>query len=1198
MSADDGKWQFWIDRGGTFTDVIARNPEGILSAHKYLSESPGRYRDAAVYAMRQIMGAEAKSPFPAERVATIRMGTTVATNALLERKGCRTALLITRGMADALLIGQQHREDLFALKPGRAVPPYDLVVEADERIDAHGHIVTELDAVEVRHALAEARRHGFTSLAIVFMHGYRYPAHEALAAAIAVDEGFTHVSVSHKVSPLMKLIPRGATSVVDAYLSPVLAQYVGRLEDDVSGAPLFFMQSNGGLTRADTFNGKDAVLSGPAGGVVAMAEMGRRAGKERLIGFDMGGTSTDVTHYRGAYERCVDATLAGIPVSVPMLSIETVAAGGGSICRFEDGRFRVGPESAGAYPGPASYGFDGPATVTDCNVVLGKLQPDLFPAVFGPHGNAPLDVDAARQRFTEIADRIEAETGKRMEIEAIAEGFLDVAVEHMGRAIRRISVARGHDVTGYSLLTFGGAGGQHACLLAASLHMDSVVIPPFAGVLSALGMGLADLKALRTAAVEAPIEAESDLSGIVQDLKETVTDTLVSQGVPRGELALRIDARLKYKGSDTTLPIAYGSAAEMRSAFSAAHAEAYGFTEDDRPILVEAVEVEASGGGYEGTLEAAMEHAARAHEPRQIYMAGKHRTVPVIDRRSITPGTPLDGPAIILENGSTTVLEPGWRAERTDDDQLLLTRTAATNRRGISLQEADPVLLEVFNNLFMSVAEDMGGVLARTAHSVNIKERLDFSCAVFDSEGELIANAPHMPVHLGSMGASVKAVIAANGATMRQGDAFMTNDPYHGGTHLPDITVVTPVWLNPDEPPRFYVASRGHHADIGGITPGSMPPNSTSITEEGIAFASTALVEAGKFRESAIRKLLAAGPHPARNPDQNIADLKAQIAANRRGIDGVLRLVGEFGAPVVDAYMQHVQDNAEEAVRRAIERLTDGEVSYPMDCGITIKVKVRVDREARGVTVDFTGTSGLSPTNFNAPLAVTRAAVLYVFRLLAGSDIPLNAGCMKPIRLIVPAGCCLNPEPPAAVVAGNVETSQAVTNALLMATGVMAASQGTMNNLTFGNARHQYYETIGGGTGAGATFDGADAIQSHMTNSRLTDPEVLEWRYPVRVEHFGVRRGSGGAGRHQGGNGIVREIRFLEAMDVSILSGHRQIAPPGLMGGDPGMIGHTHILRASGAIDELGATGSASVEPGDRIRVETPGGGGYGEKEE
>jgi len=1189
------KWQFWIDRGGTFTDVVACHPDGALTNHKYLSEHPERYKDAAVFAMREIMGLSTDAPFPSSRVAAIKMGTTVATNALLEREGEATLLVVTKGFKDALLIGQQHRSDLFALAPSRPKPIYEHVIEVKERIRADGTVECNLDEKDAVQKLKSAYKKGLKSCAICFVHGYRYMSHEEEIAKIAQSIGFKQISVSHKVSPLMKFVSRGDTTVADAYLSPILRRYVSQMRDAVGDTPLYFMQSNGGLAEASAFEGKDAVLSGPAGGIVGAAETAKRAGVEHIIGFDMGGTSTDVSHYAGEYERVFDTVVAGVRMTVPMMDIHTVAAGGGSACRFAQGRFLVGPESAGADPGPAAYGRGGPITITDCNVLLGKLQPDLFPAVFGPNGDMPLDTGATQKGFEAIANQIQKETGDRPSLATIAEGFIAVAVEHMARAIKKVSVERGHDIKHHALLSFGGAGGQHACLVAEALGIDTVIVPPFSGVLSALGMGLAAMSAVADKATECALDDTITLATTSAQLKERAEKRLAKQGVPVSKQISHVRAHLKYKGSDTALAVSYSTPASMQAAFEVAHMQQFGFTEKDTPIIVQSLEVEANNRSpVSGLALTATGTTPHALTERSLHLAGEAVGTAIYKKETLQPGHTLSGPAIILENGGTTMVEPGWEAVLMENDTLKLLRRRTAKRQHASNTKPDPIMLEIFNNLFMSVAEEMGGVLAKTAHSVNVKERLDFSCAVFDQNGSLIANAPHMPVHLGSMGESVIAVRKVRSGRIKPGNVYMVNDPYAGGTHLPDITVISPVFIEDETTPSFFVASRGHHADIGGISPGSMPSNSKTIEEEGVRFTNFELVSEGIFNEASVREALSSASYPARNPGQNIADLKAQVAANKRGSEQVIKLVTHFGAETVRSYMGHVQDNAEEAVRQVIDRLEAGSFTYPVDCGGIVKVAITPDSNNRTATVDFTGTSEMQANNFNAPLAVTKAAVLYVFRTLTQADIPLNAGCLKPINLIVPENSMLNPKPPAAVVAGNVETSQAVTNALFLATGALAASQGTMNNLTFGNAAHQYYETIAGGTGAGPGFDGTDAIQSHMTNSRLTDPEVLEWRYPVLLEEFGIRADSGGTGLYHGGNGARRTIRFFEPMEVSILSNHRLSGPPGLAGGSSGTPGRTYVQRNNGMIQELAASDGTLLETDESITIETPGGGGYG----
>ena len=1195
MDVVSQKWQFWIDRGGTFTDVVARGPDGVLTSHKYLSEDKARYKDAAVFAMREILGVKPEDPFPSQQVRSVKMGTTVATNALLERRGEPTLLLVTKGFKDALLIGQQQRDNLFALCPTRPASIYRRVLEVDERILADGTVEKTLNDTALKELLQQGIDAGLKSCAIAFMHGYKYSNHEARAAEIAKSVGFEQISTSHQASPLMKFISRADTCVADAYLSPVLRRYVERIRSEIGETPLYFMQSSGGLAAANAFQGKDAVLSGPAGGIVGAAATAKRVDAQEIIAFDMGGTSTDVSHYAGAFERAFDTVVAGVRLAVPMMDIHTVAAGGGSICQFAQGRFQVGPASAGAEPGPAAYGRGGPITVTDCNLVIGKLQPDLFPALFGPTGDARLDINASRLGIEKLARQIELETGRPQSVETTAEGFIAVAIEHMARAIKRVSVERGHDIKSHALLCFGGAGGQHACLTAEALGIEKVIVPPFSGVLSALGIGLANASVIVNQSMECALSETTILETMVRDLTSRAQTKLGAQGAPTEEQTVRLTAFLKYEGSDTATPVLFGAPATMQSDFEKAHHKQFGFTEDATAIVVQSLQAEATQVGQNDRLFFEADGSIYgAQDYRDLFLSGANMRCGIYQRETLHANHTITGPAIILENGGTTMVEPGWQAERLAGDTVVLTHVKKGVGKPALSKEADPILLEIFNNLFMSVAEEMGGVLQQTAHSVNVKERLDFSCAVFDQGGQLIANAPHMPVHLGSMGESVIHIQKARGKTIKPGDVYMVNDPYAGGTHLPDITVISPVFMGTDTEPDFFVASRGHHADIGGITPGSMPPNSRTISEEGIRFNNFTLVSDGVFDEAGVRTALASGSYPARSPDKNIADLKAQVAANKRGSTLVHQLVEHYGANTVHAYMKHVQNNAEEAVRNVIDKLNPGTFRYPMDCGGTINVRITPDKWLRSATVDFTGTSAAMPNNFNAPLAVTKAAVLYVFRTLTQADIPLNAGCMKPIKLIVPAGCMLNPKEPSAVVAGNVETSQAVTNALFLATGALAAAQGTMNNLTFGNEHYQYYETIAGGTGAGPSFDGADAIQSHMTNSRLTDPEVLEWRYPVLLEEFSVRQNSGGNGQHKGGNGAVRRIRFLEAMETSILSNHRLSGPPGLAGGGPGLAGRTVIFRKNGDKTELAYSEGTTVEAGDCIQIETPGGGGWG----
>lgn len=1200
MTQEPRGWEFWIDRGGTFTDIVARRPDGTLVTHKLLSENPEHYADAAVAGVRALLPEGAT-------IDAVKMGTTVATNALLERKGEPTVLVITQGHADALRIGYQARPKLFERHIVKPEALYDRVVEIDERMSVEGEVLRPLDEDAARAGLRAAYDAGFRAVAIVLLHGFRFTDHEARVAAIAREIGFTQVSVSHEVSPLMKLVGRGDTTVVDAYLSPILRRYV----DQVAGAlqakergghdtRLLFMQSNGGLTDARAFRGKDAILSGPAGGVVGMARTAAEAGFDRVIGFDMGGTSTDVCHYAGEYERAFETVVAGVRMRAPMMNIHTVAAGGGSICGFDGARLRVGPASAGAVPGPAAYRRGGPLTVTDCNVMLGKLRPEFFPKVFGPNADQPLDVEAVTRGFEAMAAEIAAATGKAMTPQEVAEGFVTIAVENMAKAVRQISIQRGYDVTRYVLACFGGAGGQHACLVADALGMTKVMIHPFAGVLSAYGMGLADLRLIREETVERPLDDAGDLPARAATLASEAEAALRAQDVPLVSVETVAALRVKYAGTDTPLVVPFGDPGEVRAAFEDAHQRRFGFTSPMTPLVIETLSVEAIGhadAGAEPSFgETGAAGAPEALATVETRMAGSLHRAPVFDREGLAVGATVLGPAIIREATGTTVVEPGWRAAVDARLNLILDRVVALPSRKAIGTDADPVMLEVFNNLFMAVAEEMGFALQNTAYSVNIKERLDFSCALFDREGNLIANAPHMPVHLGSMGDSVRAIRDArsgDGRGMKPGEVYMLNAPYNGGTHLPDVTVVMPVF-DAAGALLFYVAARGHQGDIGGITPGSMPPNSKTVEEEGVLIENFLLVEGGRFLEAETRALLASGAWPARNPDQNIGDLKAQIAACARGAEALTAMVAEFGQEVVEAYMAHVQDNAEEAVRRVLATMKSGSFAYELDDGSVVKVAIEVDQKARTARVDFTGTSDQVPTNFNAPASICRAAALYVFRTLVDDEIPMNDGCLRPVELVIPEGSMLRPRYPAAVVAGNVETSQVVVDALYGALGVMAAAQGTMNNFTFGDEQRQYYETICGGSGAGPDFNGTDAVQTHMTNSRLTDPEVLEARYPVLVEAFSIRRGSGGEGTHRGGDGVVRKIGFREPMTATLLSNRRRVAPFGLEGGQPGALGAARVERVDGGVDPMAATDLVRVGAGDAIVIETPGGGGWG----
>ncbi len=1258
-----GSWEFWIDRGGTFTDVIGRRPDGKLVTHKLLSENPEAYADAAVAGIRRLLGLAPDEPIPAAQVGAVKMGTTVATNALLERKGERTLLLVTKGFRDALRIGYQARPKIFAKHIVKPDMLYERVAEVDERVRADGTVerAPALDAV--RTELVRAKDDGIRAVAIVLIHAYRYSEHEKQIAALAHDIGFAQISASHEVSPLIKLVGRGDTTVVDAYLSPILRRYVAQVANELNGqnnargqtaaqnAKLMFMMSSGGLTAADLFRGKDAILSGPAGGVVGMAETGRQAGFDRLIGFDMGGTSTDVSHFAGEYERTFETEVAGVRMRAPMMLIHTVAAGGGSILHFDGARFRVGPDSAGANPGPACYRRGGPLAVTDANVMVGKLIPDFFPKIFGPLQNEPLDADAVRSAFATLAEEI----GGGRTREQVADGFIKIAVENMANAIKKISVQRGYDVTRYALNCFGGAGGQHACLVADALGMTSVLIHPFSSLLSAYGMGLADIRSVRQQAIEEPFgeDVRATLENAARKLAVAAAEEVAGQGVAPEKIKIHVRAHVRYAGTDTALIVDAGtlsfpsplvgegrvggrevtpvsgrtrvrqsshrrhlptptpnpspqgggelpvSLQKIKSAFERAHKARFGFIDRKKSLVLEAVSVEAVGGGARFREQAQKTKRAKLPAPARrtrFFSGGKWHRACVYTRDRLLPGYKVAGPSIIVEPHQTVVVEDGWQAGLTAKNHLVLRRTKKLARPRAIGTRADPVMLEVFNNLFMSIAEQMGVALQNTAYSVNIKERLDFSCAVFDGDGSLVANAPHMPVHLGSMDRAVETIIRENKGRIRAGDVYAINAPYNGGTHLPDITVCTPVFDG--RKILFWVAARGHHADVGGISPGSMSPNATTIGQEGVYIDNFKLVDRGRFREKEMFALLTGGEYPARNPVQNINDLKAQIAANEKGVRELRKMVRHFTLPVVRAYMRHVQDNAAESVRRVIDRLHNSSFTVEMDQGTAIKVRIAVDKKKREATVDFTGTSGQQPNNFNAPEPVTRAAVLYVFRVMVDDDIPMNAGCLRPIRIVIPKKSLLSPEFPAAVVAGNVETSQEVTNCLFGALGAMAAAQGTMNNLNFGNARYQYYETICSGSPAGPGFPGTDAVHTHMTNTRLTDPEVLEFRYPVLLEDFHIRKDSGGRGQWKAGDGIRRTIRFLQQMECTILSGHRRVAPFGLAGGEDGQVGSNAVRRKDGRIEELKGCDATMLDAGEAIIIQTPTAGGYGKPSE
>jgi 5-oxoprolinase (ATP-hydrolysing) len=1205
-------WKFFADRGGTFTDIVAITPENQIITHKLLSQNPERYEDAIVQGIRDILGLSPQDSLASEEIEVIKIGTTVGTNALLERKGDRTVLVITKGFKDALRIGYQNRPDIFAREIILPELLYEEVIEIEERIDAQGHELIPLSLEQIKTDLIKIYQSGIRSCAITLMHSYRYPNHEKQVAKIAEEIGFTQISVSHQVSPLMKLISRGDTTVVDAYISPILRRYIDQVTNQLnnnkkSSIKIMFMQSNGGLTNANNFQGKDSLLSGPAGGIVGAVQTSLKAGFNKIITFDMGGTSTDVAHFKGEYERQFETEIAGVRMRVPMMAIHTVAAGGSSILKFENNRYQVGPDSAGANPGPASYRRGGPLCITDANILLGKIQSQYFPSVFGITGNLPLDSEIVQQKFTQLAQQIQAQTGHFYTPESVASGFIEIAVDNMANAIKKISVQRGYDVSEYTLVCFGGAGGQHACLIAEKLGIQRIFIHPYAGVLSAYGIGLADIRVVKQCSIEKCLQTDN-----LEELKKVITELrlaaeqeiMASLENSSKDNQILIKVRLKYQGTDSTLLINFQEDITlMRLAFEQEHHLRYGFIQPHKNLMIDSLFVEIIQPiaiPEEPIISRSSQGVPHAIAEVKIFTKNQWYDAPVYQRESLQPNDQIIGPAIILEKTGTNIIEPNWQATLTNRNGLILEQV---NTKKNLVEKAtkeivtkpDPVRLEIFKNLFQFIAEEMGITLQNTASSVNIKERLDFSCAIFDQHGDLVANAPHIPVHLGSMSASVHSLINAIGENLKKGDVYASNNPYNGGTHLPDITVITPVFNQTGTQLLFYVASRGHHADIGGITPGSMPPNSQNITEEGVLIDNFQLIKQGQFQEIALRELLINQTYPVRNLDQNIADLIAQVNANAKGVEELQRIVEHYGLFTVQAYMNFVQDHAEESVRRAIAVLKEGEFCYVMDRGEKIQVKITIDYQHRSAIIDFTGTSAQLNSNLNAPVAVCQAAVLYVFRTLVNENIPLNHGCLKPLTLIIPEGSMLNPSYPAAIVAGNVETSQAIVNALYGALGVMAASQGTMNNFTFGNEKHQYYETICGGSGAGGTFTGTSAVQTQMTNSRLTDPEILEWRFPVLLESFEVRSHSGGLGQFNGGDGVIRKIRFLEPMTANILSGNRVIPPFGINGGRSGQVGHNYLIRQNGSLEELGAIASVSMEAGDTFVIETPGGGGFGE---
>ena len=1197
------KWQFWIDRGGTFTDIIGRSPKGDISTHKLLSENSTQYKDAAIQGIRDLLCLKDEEDIPIDQIDSIKMGTTVATNALLERKGENTLLAISSGFADILRIGYQQRPKLFSLDIKLPDMLYSNIVEIEERIDINGKIIKKLDPIETKKLLKDAFDQGFKSIAIVLMHGYRHQSHEKQVSTIAKKIGFEQISVSHRVSPLMKIIPRGDTTVVDAYLSPILRRYVNQVKSALGPAQkgfgkLMFMQSNGGLTDANYFQGKDAILSGPAGGVVGMVKTGEKVGLDKLIGFDMGGTSTDVCHFNGEYERTLETKVAGVILRSPMMLINTVAAGGGSILHFDGSRYRVGPDSAGAYPGPACYRNGGPLTVTDCNVMLGKLNPEFFPKIFGPNANQNLDLSIVEKKFTALAKEISLETMKTVTPSAVAEGFLSIAVESMANAIKKISVQRGYDVSNYALSCFGGAGGQHACLVADRLGIKKIHLHPYAGVLSAYGIGLAESRKINDLAVELPLE-----KGVIDHLSKSFTklhfdgkEDLVSQNLNENLFQYTDRVYLRYQDSDTSLAVKFENVEGMKLCFENTHRARFGFISPEKLVIIESIQAEVScqSEQFESNIIIPNKIKTKTLTTQDVFINGKLEETIFYNRDEIKPNEKLSGPAVIIEPTSTIIVEPGWEATLKESNDLILTRTQKIKRASAIGTSVDPIMLEIFNNLFMNVAEQMGMVLENTASSVNIKERLDFSCALFSPTGNLVANAPHVPVHLGSMSECIKTIIRENSSTMNPGDAFLINAPYNGGTHLPDITLIKPVFDDNNENVIFYVATRGHHADIGGTVPGSAPANSTHVKEEGVLIDNFTIVSKGVFLENEIYNLLSLAEFPARNIKQNIADLKAQVAAAEKGSQELIKVIKHYGLEVVHAYMGHVQDNAEESVRRVLDVLSDSSFTYKMDDGHQVVVSISVDKVNRTATIDFTGTSNQHPGNYNAPSSICYAAVLYVFRCLVDDEIPLNDGCLKPLNLIIPKRSMINPQYPAAVFSGNVETSQYIVDTLLGALGEFAASQGTMNNFIWGNDKVQNYETICGGSGASINQPGCSAVHTHMTNSKLTDPEVLEWRFPVQLESFSIRKNSGGKGLNMGGDGVDRRMRFLETMTVNIIAGHRKIPPYGLSGGESGALGENYVIHSDESVTRLGTKGQVEVGENDLFILKTPGGGGFG----
>lgn len=1257
------QFRFSIDRGGTFTDIYAEVPGSPgFRVIKLLSEDPANYADAPREGIRRVLaeylGEEIPDgEVPAAPIEWIRMGTTVATNALLERKGARCALVITQGFGDLLQIGYQDRPKIFDLEISKPELLYEKVIEVPERLQslatseppAGAEVVTgisgerlaileapDLDALRTRFEALLAE--GIHSLAVVFAHAYAWPAHEEAVGALAREMGFTQVSLSSQVMPKVKLVARGDTTMVDAYLNPHISAYLASFRAGFShpltDGRLLFMQSDGGLAPAESFTGSRAILSGPAGGVVGYAmttfEKERR---KPVIGFDMGGTSTDVSRFGGDYELAFETELAGVRVQAPQLQIRTVAAGGGSRLFFDATMFRVGPESAGAHPGPVCYRKGGHLAVTDANLVLGRLQPEFFPHIFGADEKQPLDLDASRAALMRLTEEINthyrAQGRPDMSVEAVALGFIEVANEVMVRPIREISVMRGFDSKDHILAVFGGAGPQHACAIARALGIEEILVHRFAGILSAYGMGLADVVVERQQPYAGAYERGSlaAVSTGLDALENAAVGALEDQGFGRHQIETDHYLNLRYQGTDTAIMIQRPAAedGDFAEAFRKRYRREFGFDLTGRAIIIDDLRVRARGkaAGVTARPIAAAQGDPEILKTVPCYFDSGWCDTEVYDLDRLGAGHAITGPAIIIHDTATILVEPNCDAEITaHGDVRIRVGRPDTGGHGVGTA-ADPIQLSIFSNLFMSIAEQMGRMLQKTAISTNIKERLDFSCALFGPAGELVANAPHLPVHLGSMSEAVKAQIhrysggnSGHRPRLEPGDVLVSNHPAAGGSHLPDITVITPVFSSDADGCAiiFWVASRGHHADIGGISPGSMPPHSRRLEEEGACIDSFKLVSGGVFQEEGVTALLAApgklrsraGRPPisgTRLLADNLSDLKAQVAANQKGIELVLEMVAHYGHDVVQAYMGHVQAAAEAAVREALKNLSSSKglaavgtvcAQDYLDDGSPISLALTIDRSEGSARFDFSGTGPQIWGNCNAPRAVTISAILYSLRCLIEKELPLNHGCLLPIEIVIPEGSLLDPAPDAAVVGGNVLTSQRVVDVVLKAFGVAAASQGCMNNFTFGNDRFGYYETIGGGAGAGPTWEGQSGVHTHMTNTRITDPEILERRYPLLLREFSLREGSGGAGRHRGGEGLVREVEFLDDLQMAILSERRVYAPYGLEGGGPGQRGENIFIRTDGRRLNLGSKNEIHARRGDRFRILTPGGGGFG----